>query len=304
MSRMTVLMSRAGLVAQGIARGLQQARPGDRMPTVQELAALHGVGNGTVEAALGILSDAGALAIRARGRLGTFIERIDHPMLWELGGGEAVSIALPLPYSRRYEGLATGLQAAFAEAGVPMTLMFVRGSLHRADAVREGRADLAVMSRFAGMQQHGTRIARDFGDRSYVGAHGLVLARGKSPDDPTLRVAVDPSSADQQAMTEARFGDLPAERRVEVSYNQLGRCFATGIVDATVWNLDEVEAHIATPIDIVEIPAYSAGDTTAAVAIAREGGRADAAAIADALVAPAVLTTAAAVVAGDLIPSY
>lgn len=304
MSRLQLLMTRAGIVAQGIARSLAHARVGDRMPRVQDLAAEHGVGNGTVDAALGILSDAGALRVRARGRLGTFIDELDHALLWELGGGDTVSIALPLPYSRRYEGLATALQEVFAARDLPVTLMFVRGSIQRATAVRDGRADLAIMSRFAADEQGDLVVARDFGDRTFVGAHGLVVAEGRDPADPALRVAVDPTSLDQRSLTARHFGELPPERVVEASYNQLSPLFGSGAVDATVWNVDEVEAHIASPVRVIAIPEFSQGPTTAAAAVARPDGVADAVAVADALADPTLTTIAEAVVAGDRLPSY
>src|SRR5690606_6618946 len=124
-------------------------------------------------------------------KLGTFIDAIDHRLIWELAGGQSVSVAMPLPYSRRYEGLATGLHAAFGRAGVPLTLMFVRGSIDRARALQQERADFAVMSRFSAEAGPGVEIVHDFGPHTYVGAHGLVVVEGRDPDDPDLRVAVD-----------------------------------------------------------------------------------------------------------------
>ena len=149
MTRMHVLMSKAGAVAHRLALELSAASAGDRMPTVQDLSERHQVGKGTVQAALALLEEAGAVEIRPRGKLGTFVTSIDHRLLWEMAGGSSVSVAMPLPYSRRYEGLATGLHAAFIEVGVPLTLMFVGGAADRAAALHRERADFAVMSRLA-----------------------------------------------------------------------------------------------------------------------------------------------------------
>lgn len=269
-----------------------------------DLAEEHGVGNGTVEAALGILTDSGALSITAHGRLGTFIDELDHSLLWELGGWNTVLIALPLPYSRRYEGLATALQEVFAEAGIPLTLTFIRGAMPRAAAVRAGRADIAIMSRFAAEQQHGLVVTRDFGERTYVGAHGLVISHGQDIEEPGLRIAVDPASIDQVALTARRFGTLPTERIVEASYNQLSSLFATGAVDATIWNVDEIQAHFSTPVHVVEIPEFSTGATTSAVAVAKPEGPAHAVAVNSALSSPELSSIIAAVVAGDRLPNY
>lgn len=298
------LMSKSGIVARGIARSLLSARQGDRMPTTHDFARKYGVGNGTVDAALGLLTEAGAVQIRARGRLGSFLEELDPARMWAMAGGDRVSIALPLPYSRRYEGMATALQEGFAGAGIPMTLMFIRGSVRRADAVEDGRADLAIVSRFASRAYPRLVTIHDFGDHTYVGAHGLVLAAGREPSDPTLRVAVDLSSTDQVALTRGYFGELPADRVIHVSYTQLGRIFASDAADAAIWNLDEVETHISSPIQVVPIPSISGSDTTAAVALSQRDGVGATPVVMDVLRNPALLETAQSVVRGERLPTY
>ncbi|GAB3473529.1 GntR family transcriptional regulator YhfZ [Nocardiopsis coralliicola] len=304
MSRMHMLMTKAGAVAHRMAATLAASSVGDRMPTTQYLAERHCVGKGTVQAALALLEETGAVTVRSRGSRGTFIESLDHRLLWELSGSSAVPIAMPLPYSRRYEGLATGMHAAFDSVGVPCTLMFVRGSANRANAVRQERADFALMSRHAAAGDSDMEIVRDFGPHTYVGAHGLVLAAGRDPDDPGLRLAVDPSSADQRALTELRFPDLPAERRIEVSYTQLGRYFAEGLVDATVWNLDEIESTIFAPVTTHPLEGVDTDATSSAVLVARRDTEPAATAVQQALADGVLLETAAEVVAGTRIPTY
>ncbi|TSD58169.1 GntR family transcriptional regulator YhfZ [Aeromicrobium piscarium] len=304
MTRMHVLMSKAGAVAHRLALELSAASAGDRMPTVQDLSERHQVGKGTVQAALALLEEAGAVEIRPRGKLGTFVTSIDHRLLWELAGGSSVSVAMPLPYSRRYEGLATGLHAAFIEVGVPLTLMFVRGAADRAAALHRERADFAVMSRLAAEGDPELEIIRDFGPHTYVGAHGLVLAEGRDPEDPDLRVAVDPSSTDQTALTMARFPQLPDDRLVEVSYNQLGRYFADGLVDATVWNLDEIDAHITVPVTTHPLDGVDTAATTSAVIAARRDAGSTPTPVTRALGADLIMRSAEEVVAGRRIPTY
>lgn len=304
MSRIQMLMSKAGTVAHLLAVELSTAAAGDRMATVQELSERYSVGKGTVQAALALLEEAGAVRIRPRGKLGTFVAAIDHGLIWEFAGGRSISIAMPLPYSRRYEGLATGMHAAFQQAGVPLTLMFVRGSTDRMRALREQRADFAVMSRFAAQSDPELDIVRDLGPHSYVGAHGLLVAEGRTPDDPGLRVAVDPASVDQAELTAAVFPGLPPQQRVEVSYNQLNRYFADGLVDATVWNLDEIDAHISSPVTVHPVEGLEADATSSAVIVARRDADAAPTAVRSALADDLVRTAADDVVAGRLIPTY
>lgn len=304
MSRMHMLMSKVGAVAHRLALELSAMSVGDRMATVQDLSEWYQVGKGTVQAALALLEETGAVEIRSRGKLGTFITSIDHRLLWELSDGQSVSIAMPLPYSRRYEGLATGLHAAFVDVGVPLVLMFIRGAAARAAALHRERADFSVMSKFAAEGDPDLEIIRDFGPHTYVGAHGLVLAEGRDLHDPGLRVAFDPSSPDQTALTMARFPHLPDDRLVEVSYNQLGRYFAEGLVDATVWNLDEIDVHITVPVTTHPLDGVDVAATTSAVIAAGHGRAPTPTLITRALGADLIMRSAGEVVAGRHIPTY
>lgn len=297
-------MSRTGIVARAIAVELMAMRQGERLPPVQDLAGKSGVGNGTVGAALDVLKDAGALRLRARGRLGTFIEEIDYSLLWELSGGRSLSIALPLPYTRRYEGLATGLQQVFRDASLPLTLMFIRGASERAEAVRSGRADMAIVSGFAAQRLRDLPVVHDFGERTFVGGHGLVIAASKHPADPDLRVAVDATSIDQVELTRQYFRNLPDEQFVDVPYNQLPALIEAGVIDAAIWNLDDLRNRPRSGVQIVDVPELSHGITTSAVVIAKPEGRGRTVAARDVLASEDLLAAAHAVVEGTRIPTY
>ena len=107
------------------------------------------LGRGTVQGALRLLEEMGAIRLESRGHLGTFLSRKDDQALWEIAGMSHVVGVMPLPYSRKYEGLATGLVEAFREINVPFNLAFMRGSTHRIDALQSGRYDFAVVSGLA-----------------------------------------------------------------------------------------------------------------------------------------------------------
>ena len=48
-----------------------------------------------------------------------FLISLDYKVLWEAADFGTIMAVMPLPYSARYEGLATGLFKAFEEAGFP-----------------------------------------------------------------------------------------------------------------------------------------------------------------------------------------
>ncbi|MGW0289082.1 GntR family transcriptional regulator YhfZ [Streptomyces tuirus] len=250
-------LTRNGLAARQLAVLLLGQKEDTRLPRVRDLAQQLGVGNGTVQAALQLLEESEAIETVARGHLGTFLIRSDRAVLWRLSGLGTLLASMPLPYSRRYEGLATGLRAAFEEAGAPFAITFMRGAGTRAAALIEGKADLVVLSRFAAdrlVEQHPVELVADLGPATYVGAHGLLLRHGADPDAAGLRVAVDSASEDQRMLTERAFAGREVTW-VEASYMQLPDLFARGDVDATVWNLDEVHAGLGPGVDALPLGA-------------------------------------------------
>jgi hypothetical protein len=298
------LMSRAGYVAMRLAQRVLDLDEGDRIPRFDDLAQELDCGKGTVQAAFDILRESGGLTLRARGRLGTFVDHVDHTVLWQLAGRRSVSIAMPLPYSRRYEGLASGLQLSFGNAGIPLTLMFMRGAVARLRALTEERADLVLMSALAAQDDPELEIVHNYGPGSYVASHCLVVAQGHDPRSPDLRVGVDDSSLDQRRLVQRVFGDLPPARRVPLSYNQLDAAFREGRIDATVWNADEIRTHITAPIDITPVSLPADAANTQAVIVRLRHGQPVTSGVRAALTDPAVTDQADAVVDGRATPSY
>lgn len=209
-----------------------------------------------------------------------------------------------MPYSLRYEAIASGLQASFAAHELPVSVMFQRGASQRVRAMVDGHADFVLASRLASTSvPEGVHVVHDYGPGTYVGSHGLVIARGRDRNDPTLRIGIDHASPDQVALTRQYFGDLPPEREIEVSYHQLATNLVTGRIDATVWNLDEVSAHLQVPIDIYPLDIADVGNTNAVVLATQERSSLPKAALL-ALTDPTVMDVYARVLAGRELPTY
>jgi hypothetical protein len=248
--------TRNGMAARQLAALLLNHEADTRLPRLRDFAGELKVGNGTVQAGLQLLEEAGAVRTRARGHLGTFLVHADRAVLWRLAGLGTLLAAMPLPYSHRYEGLATGLRAAFEQAGAPFAITFMRGASTRLGALLDGKADLVVLSRFAAdriAEEHPVELVADLGPRTYVGSHGLLLRRGTSAQAEGLRVAVDSSSEDLRMLAARAFEGRDDVEWVEASYMQLRGLFARGRVDATVWNLDEVRDHLGPEVEVLPL---------------------------------------------------
>ncbi|MFD5033462.1 GntR family transcriptional regulator YhfZ [Streptomyces sp. NPDC058405] len=304
-------LTRNGLAARQLAVLLLNHEPDTRLPRVRDFAVELGVGNGTVQAALQLLEKAEAIETTARGHLGTFLVRSDRSILWRLSGLGTLLAAMPLPYSRRYEGLATGLRSAFEEAGAPFAITFMRGAGARTTALIEGKVDLVVLSRFAAdrlVGEHPVELVADLGPATYVGAHGLLLRHGADLDTPGLRVAVDHASEDQRMLAERVFAGRGDIEWVEASYMQLPELLEQDRADATVWNLDEVQGRLGPGVDVRPLGDEVTRDlslrNSSAAIIGRTEGAKALGAVRDSLDLSVITTVQTEVLRGERMPSY
>ena len=306
-------VTRVGRAAQAIAEDLGGLEVGDRLPTMAEYAAKHKVGFGTVQKALEVLQDQGCIDLEARGQLGTFLQGIDRARLWAIRGQQALVGVMPLPYSRRYEGLATGLRAAWQSEHISLLLAFMRGAETRLDALVSGRYDFVVMSRFAAEfaadRGWNIKIALDFGPETYGQEHVLLFAPGRGPSiQPGYRVGIDNSSFDQCELVQFEIAGIEVET-VEMGYMQLMEALVSDQIQVTVWDADPLALAQSSP-NVTRVPLRSKAsqaivpkDTTTVV-VTRAGDSSTARLLEETLSVPAVLHIQQEVLSGQRMPSY
>lgn len=271
------LLSRRGFVARQIMRQVMVLDEGDRIPGIDHFAHEYAVGFGTVRDALELIASAGAATFRRRGAQGTLLETLDWPVAWSLAGLPSVIGSLPLPYTKRYEGLATALHELLAQAGTPTTLSYMRGAARRLEAVANGHADFAVTSafsadRFCRSSSDAVSIVLRLPVQTFVSEHGLVFGESlRTRIRPGDRVGVDRDSLDQTLLTDMETADLGDEiTLVEMPYGHILDALSQGEIDVAVWNTEE----IVTP-EISVQPLHSAaartlrGATTQAAIVVR-----------------------------------
>lgn len=239
------LMSKNGEVAMLLARELISYNIGDRIRTVGDYAENFSTGRGTVQSAIKLLEDEGAIGLESRGHLGTFILSIDYKKLWSISDFGVIMGVMPLPYSKRYEGLATGLYKAFEKADIPFSLAFMRGAGKRIQALDMGKYDFAIMSKLAATHEKNKfefiDIMHIFEEGSYVGEH-IILFRDNHVNkiEDGMRIGIDTASPDQFLLTkyECEGKDV---KYIETSYNQIVEKLKNKEIDAAVWNEDEIK---------------------------------------------------------------
>ncbi|RRD96254.1 GntR family transcriptional regulator [Clostridiales bacterium COT073_COT-073] len=238
------LMSKNGQIVVQLSRNFLSYQEGQRLPTISQFVEEYKVARGTVQSALRYLSESGAVTLQARGHLGTYVINIDYQRLWTISGHGAILGLMPLPYTKRYEGMATGLYQSFCQAKIPFNLAYMRGARHRLEMLEQGVYHFAIVSKLAveDMMTHGKKfkIIHQFSEESYVTEHGIILRQGLKRLESGLKIALDESSPDQTLLTKKECQGIEVVY-VPMSYNQILSCLETGEVDAAIWNLDELQ---------------------------------------------------------------
>ncbi|QNO13434.1 transporter substrate-binding domain-containing protein [Alkalicella caledoniensis] len=271
----TKLLSKNGIAIMSLAREMLMLDIGDRTKTVDQYTETFGLGRGTIQLALKFLQTENAIKLESRGHLGTYIVAIDYKKLWILADIGTIIGVMPLPYTKRYEGLATGLYKSFENADIPFSLAFMRGASKRIEALNQGRYNFVILSKLAASleirKSTEIEIAYEFPEYSYVGEH-VVVFRDKRQNkiQSGMKVGIDPDSIDQFLLTCYECEGLEVEY-VETSYNQILQRLKNKEIDAAIWSSDELKNHTTkySIAPLINAKAQETGkdDTTAVIVI-------------------------------------
>ncbi|WP_445374543.1 GntR family transcriptional regulator YhfZ [Photorhabdus tasmaniensis] len=229
------LLKKEGVAQACLARYLLGECNGNRLKTIEELSSDYALSVGLVQLALKKLENSGAICVDRRGRNGSYLVSLDHKALLAHADIGNVVCVMPLPYTRLYEGLASGLKAQFD--GIPFYFAHMRGSDARVECLRNGIYDLAVVSHLAAqtyLEQRDVCAVLGLGPHTYVGAHQLIYRKGGEQN--IRRVGLDHHSADQKIMTEVYFAGQDITL-VSISYHESLDKVAKGDIDAVIWNV-------------------------------------------------------------------
>ncbi|EEY34257.1 GntR family transcriptional regulator YhfZ [Pseudoleptotrichia goodfellowii] len=224
-----------------MARELLFSKVGERIAPVTEYSEKYGISVGLIQRAFVLLQNEGAIKLDKRGVLGSFVKEINNEILLEKSDLGFLVGVMPLPYSKRYEGLATGIKNNFQNYNLNYYFAYMSGSGVRLNLLRNGIYDFAVVSKLAyeiERERNGDiESVFEFGAKSYVSKHVLLKAPGVKK---IVKIGVDRNSEDQKFLTKEFLGDSNYEF-VEIDYNETLKLLENKIVDGIIWNYDEIE---------------------------------------------------------------
>lgn len=238
------LMQKNGLVAMRLAREFITLEIGDRIKTIAEYTEKYKTARGTVQSAIKLLERYYAISLDHKGHLGTFIRHLDYKVLWEFTDIGTIMGVMPLPYSKLYEGLATGLYKTASKSNIPFSLAYMRGAQARIDALSSRRYDFVITSKLAALYSIKNKIeidiAVEFGEFTYVNEHAMIFAdASRRSIEDGMKVGIDRSSIDHSLLTLDQCEGKRIEL-IDLAYNQIIMKLNTGEIDAAIWNIDEI----------------------------------------------------------------
>ena len=236
-----VLLKKNGQAIINIAKAFLEINIGDRMDSIPEYSKKFELSVGTIQKAIKFLEDEKMVTLERKGHMGTTVKNIKYEKLLNYAGISTIVCVMPLPYSKRYEGLATGLKKCFSDKKIPFYFAHMGGADIRINFLEKGLYDFAIVSKLAANQaiKSGKKIeiAYEFGENTYVDKHVLF----KNENTVIKKVGIDPDSKDQYLLTKDYFKGNDDIELVKINYNKIPELLKRGIIDATVWNLDEIK---------------------------------------------------------------
>ncbi|KKO51199.1 GntR family transcriptional regulator YhfZ [Paenibacillus sp. DMB20] len=245
------LNSKSSIVLKKLVEDILLIELDTRIPKIEELSKKYGVGRGTIQNVLKQMEENNCVVLESRGHLGTFLRDKNMNLLLQCCGVHNIIGVMPLPYSRKYEGLATALHEGFEDIGLPLHCAFMRGAAIRLNNLIEGRYDFALVSKYAALTESSKSkdllIVKEFGVNSYVSRHAIVLAENTGGIQDGMKIGVDSYSIDQQVLTNLEVKGKNVEL-VNLNYMHLFEHLKSKSIDAMIWNIDEIDStsfHLA-----------------------------------------------------------
>lgn len=269
MSNRDKLLSKNGMATILLSREFLKSHIGDKVPTVTELSKLVGFSRGTIQNSIKFLQENKAIRLNSRGHLGTFIVSKDTRVLLDFARITSIVGVMPLPYSRKYEGFATGLITTMENKYlIPTNMAYMRGARNRASMVLAGRYDFAVVSYFAAKKiiesNKNLVIIKRFGKHSYLSEHVLLFHDSKESEiKEKMRVGLDVDSVDHVQLTQ-QVCDSKDVEYIQMDYSQILNKIISGDIDVAVWNLDEI-LDKEVKVNYVKLDTEDLGDTEACI---------------------------------------
>lgn len=234
-------------ITSRLARMFLIAKVGDSIPTINDLTQIFNVGSGTVQSALQQLKVELAIAIEARGFLGSYLTKLDYRKLWELSDFGVLMGLCPLATGKEILAISEGIYKSFSLLDVHIQIAFMPGSINRINNLINEKSDFVVMSELSYLQakqeQEPVVKALSLGDGSYGQKRrlGLLFPKQSQPINKLVagwRIGINKYSYGQVFLVTRLAQELGLECVYKERF-ELMNSLHNGEVEAVVVDLEQ-----------------------------------------------------------------
>ncbi len=229
-------LSKEGKSLVAMSRYLLSTEDGTKLQTVEELADQFGISIGYVSRALKTIEKNKAIILNKSGRNGTVLLNKNHSMLFKMSGLSKLICSMPLPYTKKYEGLSSAIKEQLDD----VYFAYMKGASLRGECLSNGVYDMAIMSELASkslVEEGNMEVILNLGPQSYTVGHRLIFRENEKETIQT--VGIDPESPDQVILTQMLFAEQNINY-VEINYSDGLTSIQNHKIDAMVWELKDV----------------------------------------------------------------
>lgn len=215
-----ILYKKTGLAVTKLARDLLLYEAGDHFPTIDELCVQLECSRGTVQSAIQFLVAQKCVLFKSHGKNGTFVEMINDKKLWDYVNWPTILAAMPLPSTRKLQGLTTAVSQVFQqEHHLPFHFAFMQASETRAKSMQYQKYDFIIVSKLSARLIQKTfpnfEIAVELNPYSYSEENILAFSKPEYTHlTDGMRIAYDPHSMDQAYLTNILCEGLDVKKLV------------------------------------------------------------------------------------------
>ncbi len=227
---------------------------GAKLPTNAQYLSEHQMGAGTLQRALRVLEDRGALRTTSHGHQGRTIQAIDVGAAWQTAALSPVRLLLPPRGPIEIDQLQEFLADELTALGIPHTVHHLPGGARRLGLVLAGLHDIALTSSGVRDDDHShdpkgsATLTRRLEPGTYYARGRVVVVRraGEGNCSRLTKIAIDPDSPDHKALTLAEFPECKGIAHITMPFPQVPAAVLRREVDAGVWHVHET----VIPLDL------------------------------------------------------
>lgn len=244
-------LNKVDLATISIARDMLMLNLGDRVKSVKEYSENLLMSVGSIQKAFDILEKDNVIKLTKNGVFGKKLEYKDKNLLIEKSFLNYVVGVMPLPYSKRYEGLAMAIKSSFEKYGINFYFAYMQGSRVRLKLLENDVYDFAIMSNLAYVNLKNNNLKKVFslGSGSYVSKH-VLLSSFKLCDN--IRVGIDKNSEDQYFLS-CKYFDGKKYNMVDVNSDNIIKEIQNNRIDQAILSADEIEENLVSDINVNDI---------------------------------------------------